>query len=64
MTRMSFAIAIASFIFVALSGPMKATPIAPLIAGTEAGHSSVTHVGSCRRFWYGHWHRVKCLKWV
>jgi hypothetical protein len=64
MTRTSFAIAIASLIFAAVSGPLKAAPITPLIAGADAGHSSVTHVSSCRRFrfWYGHWHRVKC-KW-
>jgi hypothetical protein len=41
---------------------LKAAPIKPLIAGAETYHSGVMQVGSCRRFWHGKWHRVKC-KW-
>jgi hypothetical protein len=51
MIRVSFAIAVAAFIFAAGVGVSRAAPIAPLPAGVAADAAS----GNVSHVWYRHW---------
>ena len=72
MLRTVFAIAVAGFIFAAVSGTAQAAPGAPLPAGVTTGLSNLTDASwrrcwrdrwgrlHCRRCWRDHWVRVRC----
>ena len=63
MTRIVFAMAVATLVFAAVSGTSQAAPIAPLPGVAAADHGAVTQVRYWHRHrhcWRGRWGHVHC----
>jgi len=64
MTRIVFAMAVATLVFAAASGTSQAAPIAPLPGVTAGDHGAVTQVRwwhhHHRHCWRGRWGRLHC----